>query len=376
MDKIKEACDVAIKSLRSCYGDRGIVAGKHQFDAYWARDSFFAAYGSLGLGDFVIVKRQLKYFLKKSKNLHIPRRVMHRHTWLRDVVRIKFFGNLFTYKSRDQNSLYIICFNEYVKKSRDIKFLKKNYSRIKKVLDKDFKFDIDRNLLLEQGFYADWADSIRKRGEILYTNVCHYAALNALAELATTLNKWNDRQHYEFLAGKVKEKLNTFFWNGKYYADSLGKGGDIFSSGANMLAIIWGIADRKKSLKIIDFVKKNKLESFTLATNYPEYHFWQISPLARIVGIPDYHNGLRWLWLGCADVLAKLKLGMKKDAKNLLGKIADKIIEYNDIYEVYEQNGKPVNRLFYKSEVPFAWSAGLFVYAVREFERKQSIFSP
>ena len=366
MDKIKEAYDIAVKNLKGCYSDRGIVAGLHHFDAYWARDAFFAAYGSLELKDFPIVKKQLNYFLEKSKNLYIPRRILHRHTRLRDFVRIKFFGNLFTYKSRDQNSLYVVCFNEYIKKSKDIAFLKRHYKKIKEIMDRDFKYDVDRNLLLEQGFYADWADSIRKRGEILYTNVCHCAALRALSELARVLKNKEDEQHYTFLANQVKEKLNTFFWNGRYYIDSLGRGGDIFSSGGNMLAIFWGIADREKAVKIMNFVKKNKLEDFTLSTNYPHYRFWQVSLLVRMVGIPDYHDGMMWLWLGCVDVLAKLKTGRKKEAEVLLEKIAEKIVEYGSVYEVYEQDGKPVNRLCYKSEVPFAWSAGLFIYAVEE----------
>ncbi len=49
--------------------------------------------------------------------------------------------------------------------------------------------------------------------------------------------------------------------------------------------------------------------------------------------------------------------------------MAEKIVEYENVHEVYEKNGKPVRRALYVSEVPFAWSAGLFVKAVKEVEK-------
>ena len=53
---------------------------------------------------------------------------------------------------------------------------------------------------------------------------------------------------------------------------------------------------------------------------------------------------------------------MKKEAEELLNKISNKIVEYENVYEVYYKE-KPVNKLLFKSEAPFAWSAGLFVFA-------------
>jgi len=233
----------------------------------------------------------------------------------------------------------------------------------------DFRHDTDRNLLLEQGWYSDWADSLRKRGEILYTNVCHYSGLKNLSEIARFAGHKDDCDEFEFLAGKVKAKVNTMFWNGKYYNDSVGRGGDIFSSGGNILAVLWGVAEPKQAKKVFDYIKKYKMENFTLNTNHPSYYWWQISPMIKLIGLSEYHNGLRWLWLGCMDVAAKAKYGLKKEAKELLTKIAGKIIEFGSVYEVYEKTGKPIRRFVYKAEHPFAWSAGLFVYAVNEYNK-------
>ncbi len=64
-------------------------------------------------------------------------------------------------------------------------------------------------------------------------------------------------------------------------------------------------------------------------------------------------------------------VGMKKEALALLEKIASLIIGSNGVYEIYEKTGKPVNRLIYKAEFPFAWSSGLFVYAVKRLKPQQ-----
>ena len=55
-------------------------------------------------------------------------------------------------------------------------------------------------------------------------------------------------------------------------------------------------------------------------------------------------------------------MGRKDKAMKVLEKISQIIVDYGHVYEVY-QEGKPVNKMFFKSEVPFAWSAGLYIYA-------------
>ena len=80
-----------------------------------------------------------------------------------------------------------------------------------------------------------------------------------------------------------------------------------------------------------------------------------------------YHNGLEWLWIGCVDAVSKHTSGLKKEAEEIVTKLASKILEFNGVYEVY-QLGKPVKRLFYNSESYFAWSSGLFVWACKELD--------
>jgi glycogen debranching enzyme len=84
--------------------------------------------------------------------------------------------------------------------------------------------------------------------------------------------------------------------------------------------------------------------------------------LHHVIGMGDYHNGLIWLQPGMLYAGALYKEGYRAKAKMTLDKIARKIIESGGAHEVYETNGTPVNRLVYRSEHPFAWSAGLFIW--------------
>jgi len=167
------------------------------------------------------------------------------------------------------------------------------------------------------------------------------------------------------LAMKVKKRINEFFWSNRkgYYKNS-----DVyknFSTDGNVLAIIWNVADYKKKRLIEKYIEKHKLDQpVPLRTVHQEYKNILISPLVVIAEYPKYHNGYSWLWLGAIDVIAKAKLGMKRKVIEELQKISRIIIRDKTIYEVYNNKGHPVDTKFYDSECPFAWSAGLFIYAV------------
>jgi len=144
----------------------------------------------------------------------------------------------------------------------------------------------------------------------------------------------------------------------------LGSRQDYFASFGNLLAILFDFADREKSLLILEFAQKNCLNSFTLETNYPKYPFWRIPFWNHLGGMADYSNrGCLWLQPGILYALALHKIGKKLEAQNMLIKISKTIIKHNGVFEIYERDGTPVNRYIYKSEYPFAWSSGLFLYA-------------
>lgn len=378
MDEIDKAYKIAVNCLRACYQEEGIQAGVRLWDDYWLRDTFFACYGALALEDYQIVKKSLLLAIKYQKNNgQLPLRISNYFLPLK-LVGIKIKGNLFPWYlddkiqsyPRDQNSLFIIASMEYIKKTNDLDFARKYFRNFEKALEWNFFKDSDSDHLIEENYYSTWADSIRKKGKVLYTNICHCKAIESLAEICNLLNEKEKYRKYIELYKEVKEKLNYMFWNREHFIDWIGKKRfNFFSSDGNMLAILWDIASKEKARLIFKFVEKHNLENFTIRTNYPRYPFWTVSFSIRFFGMADYHNGQRWLWVGCLDILNRLELGMKKEAEALLRSMSRKIIEYDSVYEVYERSGRPVYRVFYKSEPAFAWSAALFILAVKKFKK-------
>ena len=59
----------------------------------------------------------------------------------------------------------------------------------------------------------------------------------------------------------LKLQINEKFWNGQYFSDWIHKGkvNNYFSTDGNLLAILWGIADKKQSkLRWEEMVQTNE----------------------------------------------------------------------------------------------------------------------
>lgn len=370
---LDNAYEISLKALRECYQDQGIVAGKRKFDDYWARDAFFAILGCLSANDLAITRTTLNLFLNnQNKKGQLPRRIDRSYVGLKYIgLKIKrstpsprYTNSLFIAKSLDQNSLFVISLLYYIKKTKDFEYLERNFNKIKSTIDWNFLHY--KGDLMHEGLFASWEDTIIKKGHTLYTNVLHYAALEAFIDLCKFVNY--DYKEYEEKAKLLKEKINEKFWNGKYYNSGLSNKEDVFCVAGNILATLFNVSDQKKAILIQKYIKNN-LNSVSLPSSHPRHNLWRYSILHYFRGSLYYHGGFSWLWLGCLNVIVLLKLDMKKKAEELLGKIANKITEYENVYEVY-YNGKPVNKLLFKSEVPFAWSAGLYVFAYNKVHEK------
>ncbi len=380
MDIIEKAYKIAVRDLRGNYYPNGIITGKLR-KTLWSWDSFFASFGANRLKDFYAVKRNLMLYLKYQRNNGmIAKRISDPFYYL-SILRINvkwrlnlpcYHASYFVGKSMLQNPTFVMACHDYIKTSKDIKFLKENYTKIKNAIDWITKQDKDKNVLINEFFGANWSETALKHGEIMFTNVCYYKALVDFSALSSIIKEKTNEKKYADMAKKLKKELNRKFWNNSYYIDWIdSKKQNYFSSTGNVLAIVWGIADKKKSVKIQQFIKKNKLDKVPMMTNYPKYPFHKIFLINSIFGMPGYHNGLSWPWIGCFDAIAKNKMGMKKQAKNELRRIAKLICDYNTSSEVYNDKGKRVETLFYSSEDRFSWTAGMFVFAFHEIIKKK-----
>jgi glycogen debranching enzyme len=352
-----KAYNIALKALKECYGDRGIFAGTNHFNDYWTRDSCFAMLGAIAIKDFDVVKKNLELVFSHMKsNGQLPFRIgelnmIRRYLKLKNKkIKSRYREDKACSTTTDQNSLFIIAYYEYVMNCKDNEIPAKYFEKVKEII----KWNLNQTKLdlIKERKYASWQDDIKKTGYVLYTNVCYCKALQCMFDLT-------GEPFYGELYEKVKKKINQLFWNRDYYIDWVNgkKPYDYFDMAGNLLAIVWDIADNEKAKKIINYIDEKEIEIGL--TNHPKHKFCETSTLLKIFGMKDYQNGIKWTWLMAMYTWALVKVEDER-AKKSLKKLSDLIIKDDGVHEVYDGN-KPVQRFFYTSEEPFAWTAGLFV---------------
>ena len=383
MNTIDKAYNLAKQVLRSNYKEYGIYAGKRHFDDYWARDSFYSSFAAIILKEYDIVKKNLLLFIKYQKpDGQIPLRVGNQNDILKYLgikikkqIRPRYKEDKNASFSPDQNLLFIITAALYVKYSKDKEFAKKYYNNFKKALN--FILTFTDGTLLVEGFYSSWDDTLRTRGHVLYTSACYYQALKAMLYLSEVAGNKLWAKNYSDEINNVKEAINKELWNGSYFSlmNYKDKRYDYFNTSGNLLAIFFDLADKKQALTIFEQIKKFKInEKIPSLTNYPRYPKTFIYFPYYLIKMQDYHNQMSWPWLGGLNVAVLAKAGKKKDANKLLEKLSKIILRDGNFYEFYDKNGKPIKRLFYRSEYNFSWSAAFYIIAYNYLKNSRLTF--
>jgi len=370
---IRAAKLIATRALVACDTEIGFAAGTHHFVDLWARDSLFATFGANTVGKASRSKATIKSFLtyQRADGL-IPYLVLrsrmtagkyfHRHSYYPSPVP-HFRSNQSGGVVMDGGLMAIIAMRSYIESSGDLRFLKENYGILEKGLVWYWKkFHMG---LVREWFLCEWADAVLKIGHTLYTNVLYWKAIGDMAWMAKKLKKKTESAMYYAWQEKIQALLQSRFWNGVFFADWIDYARhDYLATHANMLAIAFGLATKTQATSVLAYAKEHCWNGWTLESNYPRYEWWRIPLLQRVVGMADYHNrGCMWLQPGIWYAIALATVGRKKEGKLVLEAISKKIVEAQDVYEVFEKNGKPVRRTIYRSEGPFAWTAGVYLWA-------------
>lgn len=384
--RIPEALAIAIRDLRWCYRGPGIISGSRL--VYWSWDSFFASLGACAIKDFAIVKSNLEMYIKLQNQYGaIPKRIAHPWYWLRflgipviESARTQkptFWNSYYTAPSLTQNPTFLIALHAYVQESGDMQFFRENSAACEKIVEY-LKFHQGEYGLLKEGIGGGWAESVLKRGAIAFTNVCYARSLYCLSELYEAAGNDEHASRHKRHYGVIKDAINEVLWSekdGGYYSDWYSfRRHHHFATDGNLLAILWGIADQRQVACIQAKIKELCLEDdVPIQLTYGKYSFFRIYPFLRLGGMHEYHVGFSWSWLGCIDAMVKVKLGQKTEAVQILEKIATVMVRDDTVHEIYYR-GKSVRTLFYKSENPWAWGAGLFIAACRAAGVKDNSF--
>jgi len=370
---IKKAIGIARVNLHKCYTDEGILAGQKNFIDFWARDSFWAIMGSIKLGDYDQVERNFNQFLDlQRKNGQIPYRIISVNQFLKYLrIKKRFKKPIPNYNSImgasviDQNSLLIIAAAEYSKNMRGKKYIRDIFPKLENAFLWLKKQTSPRFGLIREGLFANWMDHVFKSGIVLNNNVLYYKASAAMAFISHGLDNQKQQKRYKRVADKIKKKIDEHLYNGVFYLDWKDfKDHHYFETASNLLTIIWRVANKNNSEKILDLIEKKLYKGFVPKANFPSYHPFLVLPQHYIAGVYDY-AGYR-IWIGALYALALKRNGAQDKAQKAMEKIAKKIIKHKTIHEIYTPKGEPAKHPLYINESPFSWSAGVFIWACSE----------
>lgn len=377
--------EIVKKGLRQCYQNRGVIASPVHFSNYWSRDSFWAMPGMIDgdKEDLEMAKSTLDLFMEYQRSDgKIPRKIVSDvNIFKRIGISVKrpfllpvYASPIIYLYSLDDNLLFVIAFCKYINKTGNHDFANAKYYKLVSSLTFYRQKRLFRKGLLYEFGLGNWMDTILKRGFILYTNCLWYQALNELQKLSEELGR-------EFPSSlptpqKVRLLIQKEFWNKEegFFVDGVSKKGKqkmFFDTAGNLLAVLFGIADENQVEQVFKKMKSIRSEQGLHPTNEPLYPFRKVNPLTYLAGIQKYHNGISWSWIEIIYVLSLLKANELKKAREQLSILNELIIKNNSLHETYHLSGEPFGSAIWKSAVPFAWSSGLFLQAMKEYTDKQ-----
>jgi GH15 family glucan-1,4-alpha-glucosidase len=387
---------IASESLRSGIQPRRLTnsvskevvhAGYRNFSESWARDFGFAAYGLLALKQYNPVKETLEAFLwhqtregqlpVKLHSVGVVTRFLHSYFGREQpnelLLKPKYLSGHGA-ASLDGQALLVIAALAYTQETGNVVFLEKHWEELKLAMKwlENYRTGVSGDPLLHQGSFADWADSIARRGRVLYTNVVYWKALSEMAIAATRLNLRQEAVHYFVKAENVLRAINKDFWRNDlgYFVTS-----DVLtqlSSDGNLLAIAWGLTKPEQAESILMVMEAARMaEPVPTRVTYPSYPRQLIALENILGGMATYHTSASWLWIGAWHIIALVRTGNLDSAQKLVSRILQVVVQDRQVNEVHAPNGKPLSSRWYTPEAPLTWNAGMVIYACRIFESKK-----
>ena len=387
---------ITAESLRSgiqprrltTHGSKEVLhAGYRNFSESWARDFGFAAFGLLTLKQYNPVKETLEAFFHhqtshgqlpvKLHSVHVVTRFLHsffgREQPNELMLKPKYISGHGA-PSLDGQALLVIAALAYTQQTGEIRFLEDHWHKLQAAMRwlENYRKPAGDDPLLHQGAFADWADSIARHGRVLYTNVVYWKALSEMAIAATQLSYHEEAVAYFVDAEKVRRAINRYFWREDlgYFvtSDELLQ----LSSDGNLLAIAWGLANQEQAESILRVMERAKMaEPVPTRVTYPSYPRHLIALENLVGGVANYHTDASWLWIGAWHVIALVKTGHMEAAQTLVSRILKVIVQDRQVNEVHAPNGQPLSSMWYTSEAPLTWNAGMILYACHIFENKR-----
>lgn len=351
---------------------RMLAAGQNQFKTLWTRDFCFSVPGLLEIGEASLVNRQIEMFFgfQRADGL-IPRGVDVCPPQVRVVansVHHRLAAFLPKYESRklkpeyygehrtpafDSGVLLVLALLKFVDREKVPLDLEKFSPRIRKILD--FYFAHAENGLVHQAPFSDWQDSARRRGAGLYLHVL-------LLILAKKLKAY-DLRHPLF------DDLEATVFSNFYDREQELFRQDNFNQ-IPLEANLWIIEHNLMEVHVKPHDLYQKLKSAEIWSTVgvpiaPHYLSQEVSFTTKLVGLKNYHDGLRWPWLMAEAARIASLQNDAQESDRIISTIAELALRSQGVGEVYRSDGTAFQSKFYRSEMPFSWSAAKILEAIQ-----------
>lgn len=404
--------------LRHCAHPMGFKASafsgvgerqRHGYPQVWARDSMITSLGAL-IDDEMGLARSVRGSIAtlrkgQSKFGCIPNNV---HTKSK---RVDFRAYA------DGTAWFVLGVANLWEQSGDDSVVRENWTAVKEALTWYAYQDVDASGLVSIHESSDWEDLFAIRGKGLYVNLLVMFAHRKASKMARRMRDGKRARSYAKTARSMGRKINEKLWYDKsrntprgifhfisdYFEDydaeelyyrrrghdinlpkktvlkndgyylpylSFQHFGEWFDAFGNMLAILTGIADEKRTEAILKTVKRHRIASphpikATWPPQKPGDRDWRYYYLRTGVNLNDtdkYHNGGIWPFLGGFYVAALVKAKRYQDAEKAFASLAEANMkgrfgtwEFNEW--LHGKTGTPTGM------AEQAWSAGMFLFA-------------
>ena len=180
-----------------------------------------------------------------------------------------------------------------------------------------------KGLPRQVSFWGDWKDvkGVEDREYSPFSALVYLAALKKMMYMgeecgdSVAIEKYEDayRKGYDILNKPVEE---GGMWNGRYYCQ-LWKNGSVNDKllEDQTIGILFDVVSRDKGLKIIESLNEMSLTPYGVAETFPYY------PKEFGLDPATYHNGAVWPWVNFMDCWARIRLGQKDDAIDIIKRV-------------------------------------------------------
>ena len=399
----------AVELLQRNASPEGFVAssGTAHYDSIWTRDAAITAIGAnlTGVDSLLAASRntlvtlsRLQAPLGQIPNVHWPRRC----SW--------DWGEA---GCTDAAALFIIAAWHYHKVTNDRGFIETVWPSVRKAFTWLRCQDANNFGLVDSPEAGDWMDSTLNRcGKVFYVNVLYYRASMAVSELAKSLGDdeladpeavkfklnllfWpSSESEYAQLLGHVEyptgtdvtfphpasvaafrdaSKSRRFYLSHVAYAHFVDKC-DVF---ANLLAILYDVADSQRKEAILEYLAEKKVSSPYPVKCWPEPETPDVNEWGMFKTRAEryqesqwhnpphhYHNGGIWPFIGGFYVLALHRSGDRAVAEDELRRLAESnelgIEQEWGFHEwLHGESGEPMGASYQ------SWNAGAYVMAYK-----------